>query len=249
MWSRNQIAILGGVSVTSLAAGSVSGFFLAKRILAKQFELRLEEEMRQTKAFYQNLVKPDPDALAEMLLDEEDLQPKHLYDTTSDEVPAEVLERIADRMRQAEEEIEAEAVPMADTDTPHNAFESPAPAWVQQDEELERRNGVPYIISHDEFYENQWEFEEGQLTYYEGDDTLADSRDEPISEQYAAVGELTLERFGHGSNDPNIVYVCNEQMAMIFEICRSSKSFTEDVLGFQHADESPRKFRDSRARG
>lgn len=244
MWTRNQIAILGGVSVASLAAGCASGFVLAKRTLSKQFEMRLDEELRQTKAFYQNLVKPDPDALAEMLLDEEDLQQKHPYDTTSDEIPPEVLERIVDNMRRAEEEVQAEAAPIEDT--PHNAFENPAPAWVQQDEELERRNGVPYIISHDEFYENQWEFEEGQLVYYEGDDTLADSRDEAIPNHKNFIGEAALENFGHGSGDPNIVFVCNEQMETIFEICRSTKSFSEDVLGFMHNDKPQRKFRPER---
>jgi len=251
MWTGRHTAILGAASAVSLGVGSVSGYFLAKRKLGRQFDERLEQELQQMKAFYQTINKPSPEFLAEQLLDEEDLQPKHQYDTTSDEVPQEVLERIADNMAAAQAQVDAEAKPI----TEHNAFEDPAPAWVQADEELERRNGVPYIISHDEFYNNEWEFEEGQLTYYEGDDTLTDSRDEPIPQQYATVGELTLEKFGHGSNDPNIVYVCNEKMEMIFEICRSNKSYAVDVLGYEdketelkHSDR-PLKFKDSRARG
>jgi len=240
MWTRQHTAILGGVSAICLGVGLASGFAYAKRTLSAEFEKKLEEEVKQTKAFYQSLNKPDPEWLASQLLDEEDLQSKHQYDTTSDEVPQEVLERIAGRMAEAEKEIEAEAAPLPVAE--HNAFESPAPSWVQSDEELERRNGVPYIISHDEFYTNEWEFEEGQLTYYEGDDTLTDSRDEAIPEQHKYVGELTLERFGHGANDPNTVYVCNEEMEMIFEIVRSNKSYSEDVLGFQHED-TTRRFR------
>lgn len=247
MWTNKNLAILGGACAASLAVGSASGYLTARRLLDKAYAITLTEEIRQTKAFYENMAKPDPDALAEMLLESDELPQKHPYDTTSDEVPPEVLERIVGKMAEAEAEVAAEAEPMSDT--PHNAFENPAPEWVQADEELERKNGVPYIISHAEFYENQWEFTEGQLTYYEGDDTLADSRDEPIIEQYAAVGEISLDKFGFGSKDPNIVYVCNEKMEMVFEISRSSKSFSEDVLGFQHADNSPRKFRDSRASG
>lgn len=233
MWTGKHTAILSGVSAASLAVGCASGWFLARRTIEKAYAIRLTEEMRQTKAFYENLYgKDDPEKLVEDLGREvqdsdEEVPPKSQYDYTSDEVPQEVLEKVASKMAKAQAEVEAEAAPM------HNAFDNPAPSWVQQDEELERKNGVPYIISQEEFNTNEWEFEEGQLTYYEGDDTLADSRDEPIPEQYKAVGELTLERFGHGSSDPNIVYVCNEQMEMIFEIARSTKSFAEDVLGFQ----------------
>lgn len=259
MWTTKHSVILGSVSVASLSVGCASGWLLAQRVLAKKFELKLVEEIKQTKIFYDNLNKPDPDDLAQELLDEEAPLLKHPYDTTSSDVPQEVLERIAGSMARAQQEIEEEAAPWTGLiEVPkempgHNAFENPAPAWVQEDEELERRNGVPYIISYKEFMENEWEYEEGQLTYYEGDDTLADSRDEPIPQQYEAVGELTLEKFGHGSNDPNIVYVCNEKMEMVFEICRSTKSFAEDVLGFIPEDKelkhSDRRFKDSRARG
>lgn len=241
MWTTKHTVILGSASVASLGVGCVSGWFAARRVLEKAYAIRLTEEIQQTKAFYDNLHKDDPEVLAEKFLDEESAPQKHLYDTTSDEVPTEVLERVASSMAKAQEELVVEAAPIGQ-EAVHNAFDNPAPAWVQSDEEMERRNGVPYIISHEEFYENQWEFEEGHLVYYEGDDTLADSRDEPIPEQYNTVGELTLEKFGHGSPDPNIVYVCNEKMEMIFEIARSTKSFAEDVLGFQHS-ETPRKFR------
>lgn len=254
MWTGKHTAILGAASVTSLGVGCVSGFFLAKKKLEKTFELRLEEEIRQTKAFYDNLNKPDPADLAAQLLEEEETASKHPYDTTSDSVPQEVLERIAGSMAKAQAEMDEEAQPTPDT--PHNAFENPAPAWVQADEELERRNGVPFIISKEEYFENQWEFEEGQFVYYEGDDTLADSRDEPVLNQYEAVGVAALDgdHWGHGSEDPNIVYVCNEKMEMLFEIARSTKSFAEDVLGFveptgKELKHSDRKFNDKRARG
>lgn len=243
MWTNRQLATLGVVCATSLGAGGVSGWFLAKRSLNKKFEVELDREVKATKAFYQHLNKPDPEDLAKSYQENLDASiaalSKHQYDTTSDEIPKEILDRIVEKVAEAEREIEEEAQPVSEG---HNAFENPAPAWVQVDEELERRNGVPYIISHDEFYENPWEFEQGHLTYYEGDDTLADSRDEPIADQYAAVGELTLEKFGHGSKDPNIVYACNEGMEMVFEIARSTKSFSEDVLGFlQHGDTKHRR--------
>lgn len=233
MWTGKHTAILGLASAISLGVGGASGWFLAKRQMQANYDEILKGEIDQVKAYYANLNKSDPEDLAASLV-EEGAPQKHPYDTTSDEVPKEVLERIAETIQAAQIKVDEEAKPLAEQE--HNAFESPAPAWVQEDEELERRNGVPYIISHDEFYENQWEFEEGNLTYYEADDVVADSRDEPINNQYEILGELTLEKFGHGSPDPNIVYVCNEKMEMIFEVCRSTKSFAEDVMGLQHSD-------------
>lgn len=244
MWTGKHTAILGVVSVLSLGVGGVSGYILAKDRLQKQFDNRLDLEIEATRNLYANLNKPDP----ESLLEPEELPQKHQYDTTSDEVPSEILEQVASSMARAQEKVDEEAKPMG----PHNVFDNPLPDWNQEDEVDSRKNGVPYIISHEEFYENQWEFEEGHLVYYEADDTLADSRDEPVLNQYEVVGELALEKFGHGSQDPNIVYVCNEKMEMIFEIARSSKSFAEDVLGFvdnsgslKHSDR-PRKFRPER---
>lgn len=242
MWTGKHTAILGAASVLCLGVGSVSGYMIARVRLQEEYDKKLDAEIAATAVLYKNLNKPSPEELAESLLESEAPPQKSPYDTTSSEVPAEVLAQVASSMARAQEQVEEEAKPF-------NAFENPLPEWNQADEEDSRRNGVPYIISHDEFYENQWEFEEGHLTYYEGDDTVADSRDEPILNQYEVVGELTLERFGHGSQDPNIVHVCNEKMQMIFEIARSSKSFAEDVLGFvdtttelKHSDR-PRKFR------
>ena len=231
MWSHKHTAILGLVSAASLAGGYALGSTLVRRKLEAQFNERLDRELAETKKFYENIFKSeDPDELARLLVPEEmqeAIEDMQQYDTQTTEIPQEVL----DKLRAAEEELEEEAGPLLpDPD------DNPEGVWDQQKEEDERRNGVPYVISHDEFFENQWEFEEGDLIWYDGDGVLADSRDEAIPNPELFVGDC-LTKFGYGSNDPNIVYVCNEQMESVFEICRSNKSFAEDVLGLVPTDE------------
>jgi len=55
-----------------------------------------------------------------------------------------------------------------------------------------------------------------------------------------------VEKFGHGSGDPNVVYIRNEQYTAEIELCRSPNSYAEEVHGFKHSDEveyrTPRRY-------
>jgi hypothetical protein len=222
MWTTKHFVTLGVASAASLGAGFALGSYLARRKAGVEFDKRLEKESEEIRRFFLNIHKDvDPETLAaEIDFNEVGYQK---YNTQSTEIPQDVL----DKIREAEEELEEESEPIDVFATP-----DPAAGWNQDAEEESRRNGVPFVISHDEFYNNEWDFEEGNLVWYEGDGTLTDSRDEPILEEVKYLGDDFEKKFGHGSNDPNIVYICNEQMEMIFEVCRSNRSFAEDVLGF-----------------
>lgn len=129
--------------------------------------------------------------------------------------------------------------------------EAPAEEWDIAQEILQReQNGptVPYIISQEEFMEGVDHYEQITLTYYEEDEVLADIKDEPVPEQEKLIGDGNLE-FGRGSNDPNIVYVRNENNMVDLEIIRSSGSFAEEVHGItpiKHSDDrrKSRRMRD-----
>lgn len=252
MWTPSRsTVILTVASASSLAAGCVSGYLYARRTLEARFEERLAQEIAETKRFFTSYYKvgeySDPEKLAEKLIedDPEAVTQMARYDTRSQEVPPEVLERVAKSMAKAEEAVAEEAGPYNG-----NAFDSPRAHWDQEAEEIERRNGVPYIISFEEFANNDLEHDQGEFTYYAGDDVLADSRDEVIPNPEEYVGNEALTRFGYGSNDVNIVFVRNEMMSQDFEISRSTKSYAVDVLGFQQPGElkhgDMRRFRKER---
>lgn len=136
-------------------------------------------------------------------------------------------------------EAELEAIAKANADNPPedesqqnlrvNVFEQQE--WNYEVELSGRQSGVPYIIHLDEFQENEPEHEQITLTYYEEDDILADVRDEVIRDMDAAIGLGNLGRWGHGSKDPNVVYVRNEELRLDYEICRDRGSYASTSSG------------------
>lgn len=109
-------------------------------------------------------------------------------------------------------------------------------SWDYQKELRLRSPDAPYVIHYDE--RNEFEdYQEMTLTYYDGDNVLCNERDEVIGEgieRDTMVGEGNLNRFGHGSNDPQIVYVRNDKLELVFEIVKSPNSYAEEVHGFTH---------------
>lgn len=116
------------------------------------------------------------------------------------------------------------------------AHQATIDGWDQEREEASRTPERPYVISHDEYMENSYEHEQNSLTYYAGDDILADEREQHIDEVESLVGVDNLKLFGHGSRDTNIVYVRNERVETDFEVTLNQGTYAEEVLGFQHSD-------------
>lgn len=110
-----------------------------------------------------------------------------------------------------------------------NIFDDTNDSW---DYELERQNRTketPYVIHADEFQTDEMGWDsQTTLTWYAGDEILTDSHDVPIYNPHTVVGEL---RFGHGSGDPNVVYVRNERLEAEYEVLRDMGSYEIIVLG------------------
>ena len=102
------------------------------------------------------------------------------------------------------------------------------PNWNYDDELERRRPDKPYIIHRDEFFSQEMDFEQTTLMYYRRDDTLCDEADVPVPNYERLVGKL---KFGHGSLDPSICYVRNENISHEWEIILDEGSFAVEVLG------------------
>lgn len=121
--------------------------------------------------------------------------------------------------------------------------------WDQDAENLGRDPQRPYIVSVSEFENDVTGYQQVTFSYFEGDEVLTDERSVMVTDVDNLVGELNLYKFGHGSGDPNILYVRNEKIEMEFEITRSSGKYSEEVLGFiehSEADDRIRRFRQHR---
>ena len=102
--------------------------------------------------------------------------------------------------------------------------------WNFEEELASRSEASPHIIHVDEFVENETEYTQSSLIYYVGDDILVDEKESPIYNHHQVIGDIT---FGHGSGDPNIVYVRNDKRKAEYEIFKHEGSWTIDVLGME----------------
>jgi len=95
----------------------------------------------------------------------------------------------------------------------------------------ERSGDFPYVISAEEFFTEGETNDKICLAYYKEDNTLSDDAQGVVDDVEEKIGTANLLRFGHGSQDANIVYVRNEKLEADFEICREEGSYKKLVLG------------------
>jgi hypothetical protein len=237
--------VLGGAVAGSLLLGGGGGYFIAVKKLNKEYDARLIEELQETKEFIQFTTEQDQEneikEAVEEILDEVDtIQPAARamvnYAGVEKVEDDEVLKAYDVLNRVTKDEVNHEEVV--------NVFDKGEEPWDYAKEMASRDPLFPYIISEDEFMENEGNREQTQVTYFQGDDILADAKDEVISDVNGTVGEDNLTRFGHGSENENIVFVRNEKLDLEFEVERSFGSFAEEVQGFiKHAHTSQKSFR------
>jgi hypothetical protein len=105
--------------------------------------------------------------------------------------------------------------------------------------EVEVRNGNagPYVIRREEYIEETDEmYTQCTATWYEQDQMLYDDAGmEPIFNWSDRLGDL---HFGHGSGDPNVVYIRNPDESLEWEVMRHTGSASEEVLGIAPGEPS-----------
>jgi hypothetical protein len=146
----------------------------------------------------------------------------------------------------------ASMAPRTEQSVDASVFSGEEDDWDYEEELKDRGQGHPYIIHRDEFF-SQEEVNNSQstLTYYRGDNVLCDELDTPIYNMEKVVGTLI---FGKGSQDPNVVYVRNEELEAEYEVLLDHGYYQTEVLGqaveddlsandVKHSKHSVRKFR------
>jgi hypothetical protein len=95
----------------------------------------------------------------------------------------------------------------------------------------ERDESKPFVISHDEYYDDEPGYQKLAITYYTEDDVLADDKDAPLPNWMEVAGPFK-SRFGEASGDPLVVFVRNKRLEVDFEISKDLRSFAQVVLGY-----------------
>jgi len=220
----NRPAVVVGVSsVVSLAAGAAAGYFFAQKKLEKRYEEMTKREIAEAKTFYSALHKKGefetPAAAAEKLIGvfapapiiDEAVEALRSYQGVNKYHPGvvnkpSVEEVIANVFQQADQDVDVES------------------------EVRNRTEEAPYIISKEEFLQNEPEYTQDTLTYYAGDEVLADQQDMVVENVDRTVG-LNCLRFGYRSGDKNVVYVRNDVLERDFEILQSTGEYAKEVAG------------------
>lgn len=87
-----------------------------------------------------------------------------------------------------------------------------------EDLTLQNRDNIkPYCISANEYEEDNG-YIKSHVSYYEGDDTLADDDDKVIHHINDAVGDDFINHFGDMSGDASLAYIRNEKYSIDYEV-------------------------------
>lgn len=243
---KNVQVVLVGTS--SLASGLAVGYAVATRRMETKYSQIAEQEIAEAKAYYATLnEKPSMDELAEKYKDEiaEEVTPAE-----EDEAAQQGLAKIRNyqspaMQEEVQDEEEKEVVREEIRRSRRNIFDHrPQVRDFDWDEELKRRedNTVdPFVITKDEYMANETNYVQTSLTWFNGDDTLADEKDMPVQDVEGQIGLEALTQFGYGSEDANIVYVRNPRTGHDMEVVYSEREYAQDVGGLRHSSEDLRR--------
>ena len=218
-------AVALGSVVVAFAAGAGAGYLLSKR----QFEALADIEIANFKAEYAE--RQEAHIIAMEVANQNRIEKGELPTMVED-------------LKYATSSATPE--PVVQTQRIFDTAQK-VPDWNEEAEEEVRKVESIYILNRDEFFTNMHDFDEHQLTYYEGDDVLCDGHDQVITNVVEQVGTECLSKFGYGSQDDNIVYLQNERLRTVYEITRTDGKYSETVLGIEDDElrhsAKPKKFR------
>lgn len=146
----------------------------------------------------------------------------------------ELLEAIAEQTHLNEITNDGDTTPLV-----KNIFANAGDHWNYEHELSTRTEDQPYVIHLDEWVAEEAGCEQSTVTFYAGDSIMADQFDTPIYNYAELMGDL---KFGHGSDDPSVVYIRNERLELEWEVILHSGRFEIEVLG--HDIESAYESRD-----
>lgn len=218
VWSDRRVqGGIGGALLAGVGAGMAIGFILAKRKFKNK-----HTTVNVFEAIKSHDVNPYSIGFKKEKLQVEETENGIGYSLVIPNDPEESVVIVPSDSVSMEDAEEAELVGVT-------TLLNDDPDWDYETEIADRVREQPYIIHVDEFKENEFDFNQETLTFYAGDGILAqEPTDEPIYGYLNLMGEL---KFGHGSKDPNVVYIRNEAIRMEWEILRHHGHYRVEVEG------------------
>lgn len=212
-FAKSQAAKYFGLGVISFSGGTALGYFVGKRnkkkievpvFVTETVDLEDSEDDNQLSLF-------------EIEVEESDYSKPLVVEISHEE-----YEQVVVGYEDAPE-------PEATVNVVH-IFRSSDDQWDYEAEVSQRSPNEPYVIHRDEYVSDEMGYEQTTVTYYAGDDIMTDINDVPIYNHATIIRPL---KFGHGSGDPNVVYIRNEHLELEWEVLLHTGRYEIEVLGHQ----------------
>jgi hypothetical protein len=217
-----KVVIFAGCFVVGSVIGGVFGYQYAKQALQDEFNTRLDEEIqanleRQNRIFKRGdfeTIEKAAEKLYKGPRSGVEFEDKPPFESPLSSTPDHELRRLADAL----------AV--------ERGYRAPdeEEQWVVDSATQmvgETESGDPHIITVEMFNAGEKDYLQPQLIYYKGDDVLVNDRSEIIEDRDVILGPSALKSFGHGSNNPDIVFIRNHSEGADFEVLREHGSFKD----------------------
>lgn len=232
-----------GFFITGAVVGAALGFYFGYRWNREKIRAEILEEAEKTIAdireVYRSTYEPEPSAIVP-------------------EKPS--LDEVVEEKGYSGEIVEKRPLPppvvvkpagpasVRDLINEHPDNKEKDEGWDYKKELAQRTVDRPYIIHQDEYMQQESGYSQVTLTYYAGDDVVTEEDDSVIDNVDSLLGTSNLIHWGHGSDDINVVYIRNPRIEVEYEVCRSPRSYAEEIQGLEHSD-SPDFERMSRRHG
>lgn len=241
--------------------GTSTGILVAKKLVDKNFQERIDEEAKKIRLdyarFYSAEAKPELDRLVDYAT--EDV--KKVQDTAAQRLVIQAKaesDLILSEMNYSMEEIRevAEKIAQNAVITDENVFDKFAASdhtmtYLEdfEDDDVEEHGDMPspdhpYLITTDEYLERGIFPDQYALRYFESDDTLVEEKGETPVNIEDTVGTEALTQFGRNPKNKDMIHVRNETLKLDFEIQRDKRSYAEVVLGIREDKPAQKKFRE-----
>lgn len=227
---QKRSVVAGLVGAVAFTAGATAGYILGKRNAVtivpaepENQQLTIPFNDNAVTVVMEDIFKPvHIPATESVVMFEQNLLAGNITEATHPEL----FETVPDELIGGEFQLPEPAVV--------NIFAIDDPDWDYEAELNTRSNEAPYILHKDEFFNDEMGFRQTTVTYYAGDDIMADEQDTPVYNHGQLMGPL---KWGHGSGDPGIVYVRNEKSRQEWEIVLHTGRYEVEVLGNEYSKE------------
>jgi hypothetical protein len=226
------------IAAAGVLAGGVTGYFIGGAIVTQKTQKMLDLFIEQTNADYEDFKNRHTksgeystvEGAAAVLLPpkEEDEPGIQLFEDEEPIIPKDFIDQFHERVNGPYGGVSfpGQVESATNADEEDDVPISSVPGFLS----VRDPNG-PYVISIDDYMDDaETPFEKVEMTYFEGDDTLVDARNQIVPDIDGVVGKKNFDKWGQGTTDPNQVYVRNERLELDIEITRDDNTYTRAVL-------------------